>query len=89
MPTPDIESFVAELSKLWVRMVQLKAAAAAATTSHTQQEEIMVFQWGDRVRVKNKVWRPANWNQQAAQIATASIPYAQRPDVFTELFSRN
>ena len=82
MPVTDIDSLVAELSNLRVRVAQLEQAAATDPRSQRDTEDTEEpFQSGDRVRIKNKVRRPATWNtsipwdQQAAQRATVTHNY--------------
>ena len=73
MPTEDIEALTLELSRLQVRVAQLEAAAPTPNNPGP-----LGFKKGDRVRIKNKVKRPANWctddawDPEAAQRATVT-----------------
>ena len=92
MPTTDIELLIAELANLRVRVAQLEAAAATdhRTAQRTQEEDDTLrrvddpFRPGDRVRITNKVKRPATWdnsnpwNQEAAQRATVTRIYKEQ-----------
>ena len=90
MPT-DIDLLTAELANLRVRVAQLEAAAATdhRTTQDTQEDDSPrrvdnPFRRGDRVKILNKVRRPATWDtsnpwdQKAAQRATVTRLYREQ-----------
>ena len=90
MPT-DIDLLIAELANLRVRVAQLEVAAATdhRTAQRVQEDDTLrrvddPFRPGDRVRITNKVKRPAtwdnsnSWNQKAAQRATVTRIYKEQ-----------
>ena len=85
MPTDEIAALTRELSRLQVRVAQLEAAAA---TPHDPGP--LGFKKGDRVRIKNKVKRPANWDveqvwdPEAAQSATVTHTYREQVHFLTD-----
>ena len=85
MPTEDVEALTLELSRLKVRVAQLEAAAP---TPHNPGP--LGFKKGDRVKIKNKVKRPAKWDvdqpwdPEAAQIATVTHTYLDQVHFLTD-----
>ena len=64
MLSQDIEELTQELSRLKLRVAQLEAAAAAPQQQAAPlppPPSLGGFRIGDRVIIKNKVKRPANW----------------------------
>ena len=68
MWTDDIETQTLKLSRLRVRVAQLEAAAAPRNTDAFDSG----FKQGDRVKIENKVKRPANWKNDVAWDQTAA-----------------
>ena len=85
MPTDDIAALTRELSRLQVRVTQLEAAA-----SIPHNPGPLGFKKGDRVRIRNKVKRPANWDvkqawdPEAAQSATVTHTYLEQVHFLTD-----
>ena len=78
MPSDSIEALtLEELSRLKVRVAQLEAAAVIKPTDPTTA--LADFREGDRVTIRNKIKRLANWRtvwgQEAAQRATVTHLY--------------
>ena len=93
MPTDDIAALTRELTRLQVRVAQLEAAASPpseAVTSTPHEPGPLGFKTGDRVRIRNKVKRPANWDikqawdQGAAQSATVTHTYLDQVHFLTD-----
>ena len=81
-----IESLIQELTELRIRVAQLEAAAHEPDpiTDGSDLRSGDDLRPGDRVFIKNKVKRPASWdnqvawNQQAAQRATVTHQYREQ-----------
>ncbi|KAI2494384.1 hypothetical protein MHU86_1550 [Fragilaria crotonensis] len=83
MKTDDIDQLTTELRDLRIRVAQLEAAAIGHEPDERSASAAAatVFQRGDRVKIKNKLKKPATWpvtakwDQEAAQLATVTHNY--------------
>jgi hypothetical protein len=59
-----VDDLVVELNALRIRVAQLEAAqgAAADPDNANHVDNAVAFRRGDRIRITNRVKRPANWN---------------------------
>jgi hypothetical protein len=85
-----------ELQALRTRLEQLEIAVSTGRQSQEGQEgaraaaTVPVFRSGDRVRIKNKVRKPATWsksdewNQRLAQKATVTHRYREQVHFITD-----
>ena len=85
MKTEDIDQLTTELRDLKIRVAQLEAAAIDRESGCSASTAAApVFQRGDRVKIKNKLKKPATWpsditwNQDAAQVATVTHNYREQ-----------
>jgi outer membrane murein-binding lipoprotein Lpp len=92
MKTEDIDQLTTELRDLKIRVAQLEAAITDRETDERSASTAAaaVFQRGDRVKVKNKLKKPATWpvtakwDQEAAQLATVTHNYKNQVHFITD-----
>jgi cell envelope opacity-associated protein A len=82
MESEGIDKLTTELRDLKIRVAQLEAAATDRESECSASTAAApVFQRGDRVKIKNKLKKPATWpvntkwDQEAAQLATVTHNY--------------
>jgi hypothetical protein len=92
-----VAQLTAELQELKIRVAQLEAAAApsedreiGSSVPAPVQETVLGFRRGDRVRINNKLRKPATWsdsaewNQEQAQKATVTHNYKGQVHLITD-----
>ena len=90
-----VTQLTAELQNLKIRVAQLEAAAApregsSASSASEPPLQVPVFRRGDRVRINNKLRKPATWsdsaewNQEQAQKATVTHNYKGQVHLITD-----
>jgi hypothetical protein len=56
-----IEDLIVELNALRICVAQLEAGQGAAADTNNGNVDAVAFTRGDRIRITNRVRRPANW----------------------------